>query len=93
MVVANAAQADAVALGDDRRRRHRRARSRRSSKGDTALIHGAWSRPTPTSQAAFDTVERVRDAVHAVTGADALVGGASAIYRRHRGGLRATTTG
>ena len=31
-------------------------------------------------QAAFDTVERVRDAVHAVDGADALVGGTSAIY-------------
>ncbi len=32
-----------------------------------------------TSQAAFDTVERARDAVHAVPGADALVGGASAL--------------
>ncbi len=33
----------------------------------------------PTSQAAFDTVDRVRDKVHAVDGADALVGGGSAI--------------
>src|SRR3954452_11356313 len=33
----------------------------------------------PTSQAAFDTVDRVRDRVHAVEGADALVGGGSAI--------------
>ena len=32
-----------------------------------------------TSQAAFDTVERARTAVHAVPGADALVGGASAL--------------
>ncbi len=32
-----------------------------------------------TSQAAFDTVERARDAVHAVPGAHALVGGASAL--------------
>ncbi len=33
----------------------------------------------PDSQAAFDTVEQVRDAVHAVPEADALVGGASAL--------------
>src|SRR3954469_3909884 len=33
----------------------------------------------PTSQAAFDTVDRVRARVHAVDGADALVGGTSAI--------------
>ena len=34
----------------------------------------------PSTQAAFDTVERVRDAVHAVPGADALVGGSSAFF-------------
>ncbi|WP_426246902.1 MMPL family transporter [Nocardioides sp. LHG3406-4] len=34
----------------------------------------------PSSPAAFATVERVRDAVHAVDGADALVGGGSAFY-------------
>jgi RND superfamily putative drug exporter len=33
-----------------------------------------------SSQAAFDIVESVRDAVHAVEGADALVGGGSAFY-------------
>jgi len=33
-----------------------------------------------SSSAAFETVERVRDAVHAVDGADALVGGGSAFY-------------
>jgi RND superfamily putative drug exporter len=33
-----------------------------------------------SSQAAFDTVERVRAATHAVDGADALVGGGSAFY-------------
>jgi RND superfamily putative drug exporter len=34
----------------------------------------------PASQPAFDAVEAVRDAVHQVDGADALVGGTSAIY-------------
>ena len=34
----------------------------------------------PSTQAAFDTVERVREAVHAVEGADALVGGGSAFF-------------
>jgi RND superfamily putative drug exporter len=33
----------------------------------------------PYSNAAFDTVERVRDAVHGIDGADALVGGTAAI--------------
>jgi len=33
-----------------------------------------------SSTAAFETVERVRDAVHAVDGSDALVGGGSAFY-------------
>jgi RND superfamily putative drug exporter len=33
-----------------------------------------------TTTAAFDTVDEVRDAVHAVDGADALVGGQSALY-------------
>jgi RND superfamily putative drug exporter len=40
-----------------------------------AAIRGDVSSPT-----AFETVERVRDAVHAVDGADALVGGGSAFY-------------
>ena len=34
----------------------------------------------PSTRAAFDTVERVRDAVHDVDGADALVGGGSAFF-------------
>ena len=42
----------------------------------------------PTSQAAFDTVDRVRAKVHAVDGADALVGGGSRDHGRHREGLR-----
>ncbi len=33
----------------------------------------------PTTPAAFETVQRVRDAVHAVDGADALVGGTAAV--------------
>ncbi|MEO6511054.1 MAG: MMPL family transporter [Nocardioides sp.] len=41
----------------------------------TATVDG-----DPASQPAFDAVERVRTAVHQVDGADALVGGTSAIY-------------
>ena len=35
----------------------------------------------PDSTAAFDTIDRVRDAVHAVDGADALVGGNTAVNK------------
>jgi RND superfamily putative drug exporter len=42
------------------------------------LIQGTLAVP-PDSQAAYATVNRVRDAVHAVPGADAKVGGATAI--------------
>jgi putative drug exporter of the RND superfamily len=42
------------------------------------LVQGTLSVP-PDSQAAYATVNRVRDAVHAVPGADAKVGGATAI--------------
>jgi RND superfamily putative drug exporter len=42
------------------------------------LVQGTLTVP-PDSQAAYDTVNRVRDAVHAVPGADARVGGATAI--------------
>jgi RND superfamily putative drug exporter len=48
-------------------------------KGDVALI----TQTVPgdvAGQAAFDSVRQVRDAVHRVQGADALVGGTSAIY-------------
>jgi RND superfamily putative drug exporter len=48
-------------------------------KGNTALI----TQPVPgdvAGQTAFDQVDQVRDAVHAVPGSDALVGGTSAIY-------------
>jgi RND superfamily putative drug exporter len=44
----------------------------------TALITANLDTPDPLSQTAFDTVENVRDAVHAVPGADALVTGSSA---------------
>ncbi|HVI38601.1 MAG TPA: MMPL family transporter, partial [Gaiellales bacterium] len=77
MVVANAGQADAVrsamtgidGIGDP---------SPPIVKGDTALIQ-AQLESDPISQAAFDTVGDVRSAVHQVDGADALVGGGSAI--------------
>jgi len=77
MVVANAGRADAVrsaltgidGIGDP---------SPPVVKGDTALIQ-AQLESDPTSKAAFATVADVRTAVHQVDGADALVGGGSAI--------------
>jgi RND superfamily putative drug exporter len=47
--------------------------------GDVAFIAAPISGDA-ASQATFDVVERVRDAVHQVEGADALVGGWSAVY-------------
>jgi putative drug exporter of the RND superfamily len=43
-----------------------------------AYLEGTLTAP-PDSQAAYDTIDRVRAAVHAVPGADALVGGNTAI--------------
>jgi putative drug exporter of the RND superfamily len=48
------------------------------AKGGLAFLEGTLSSP-PDSQAAKDTVDRVRDAVHRVPGADAEVGGDTAI--------------
>jgi RND superfamily putative drug exporter len=45
-----------------------------------AYLEGTLTSP-PDSTKAFDTVDRVRDAVHKVPGADALVGGNSAINK------------
>jgi RND superfamily putative drug exporter len=78
MVVTNADQAGAVraamagvsGLGEP---------SQPIVKGDVALV----SQPVPgdvAGQSAFDSVKQLRAAVHAVPGADALVGGTSAIY-------------
>jgi RND superfamily putative drug exporter len=47
--------------------------------GDTAYIEANLV-GNPVSEAAYDTVERVRDSVHAVSDSEALVGGASAFY-------------
>jgi RND superfamily putative drug exporter len=47
-------------------------------KGDTALVQAPLE-SDPTSKTAFQTVDKVRTAVHAVPGAHALVGGSSAI--------------
>ncbi len=44
----------------------------------TAYLEGTLT-DEPDSEAAFDTIDRVRDAVHAVPGADAVVGGETAI--------------
>ena len=49
------------------------------TSGDVTFVEAAIG-SDPASPEAFDTVERVRDAVHAVDGADALVGGNSAFY-------------
>jgi len=46
--------------------------------GDTAYLATTLSDP-PDSDAAYDTIDRLRDAVHAVDGADALVGGTTAM--------------
>jgi len=43
-----------------------------------AYLEGTLTAP-PDSQAGYDTIDRVRSAVHAVPGADALVGGVTAI--------------
>ncbi|MGH3500753.1 MAG: MMPL family transporter, partial [Nocardioidaceae bacterium] len=48
------------------------------TKADTTFLQATLSDP-PDSQAAYDTVDRLRDNVHAVPGADALVGGTSAV--------------
>jgi RND superfamily putative drug exporter len=47
-------------------------------EGDTAYLQGTLINP-PDSQAAYDTVDRVRDNVHAISGAQAQVGGNTAI--------------
>ena len=47
-------------------------------RGGYAYLEGTLTAP-PDSQAAYDTIDRVRAAVHAVPGANALVGGATAI--------------
>ena len=47
-------------------------------KGDLAFIQGTMT-AAPDSQAGYDTVDRVRDGVHPIAGADAKVGGTTAI--------------
>ena len=47
-------------------------------KAGHAYLEGTLTTP-PDSQAAYDTIDRVRSAVHAVPGADAQVGGTTAI--------------
>ncbi len=49
------------------------------TSGDVTFVEAAID-SDPSSPVAFATVERVRDAVHAVDGADALVGGNSAFF-------------
>jgi RND superfamily putative drug exporter len=47
-------------------------------EGDTAYVQGTLTAPAD-SQAAYDTVDRLRDRVHAIPGADAKVGGNTAV--------------
>jgi putative drug exporter of the RND superfamily len=47
------------------------------TQGSTALMLGTLTSP-PDSQAAYDTIDRVRGNVHAIPGANALVGGTTA---------------
>ncbi|WP_310528768.1 MMPL family transporter [Nocardioides sp.] len=77
-VVANAAQGDAVAAamtGIDGVENPKAP----LVKDDVAFIEAAID-ADPSSPAAFEAVSSVREAVHAVDGAGALVGGASAFY-------------
>jgi len=78
MVVANAGSEDAIAealTGLDNVEPPKPA----VTSGEVTFVEAAIG-SDPASPLAFDTVERVRDAVHAVDGADALVGGNSAFY-------------
>jgi RND superfamily putative drug exporter len=79
MVVANADQADqvAAAIGN--------VKGVTEVNTDVPPVDGTKLITVPIAgdvadQAAFDTVEAVRSAVHGVDGADALVGGTTAIY-------------
>ena len=49
-----------------------------ATRAGYAYLEGTLTAP-PDSQAAYDTIDRVRSAVHAVPGANALVGGVTAI--------------
>ncbi len=77
MIVANAEQADAVVASLS-------GVSGIGATSEPVVMDGVAFVTAPidgdaTSAAAFETVDRVREAVHAVPGADALVGGSSAI--------------
>jgi RND superfamily putative drug exporter len=78
MIVANADEADQVAeaLGTVD---GLQAPAEPVVKDGVAFIQAVVNADV-SSQAAFATVERARDAVHGIPGADALVGGGSAIY-------------
>ncbi|MEJ7636003.1 MMPL family transporter [Aeromicrobium sp.] len=56
----------------------------KGDSGGTSYIEGALT-SAPDSKAAFDTIDEARDAVHAVDGADALVGGNTAINKDVQG--------
>ena len=78
-VVANAEQADAVRDAMTGIDGLAQAGGAGAPKAGVAFIEAAMAGDA-ASQTAFDIVEQVRDNVHGVEGADALVGGWSAVY-------------
>ena len=58
----------------------------KGEKDGRAYMEGTLA-AAPDSSAAFDTVDRVRDAVHDIDGASAIVGGNTAVNQRHAGRL------
>ena len=91
MIVANSDKAADVAQALSGRPGPRRARASPSIKDGVAFIAAPLDGDA-SSPAGVHTVEAARDAVHAVAGADALVGGASAILPRHARRPPAATT-
>ena len=79
MVVANADRADAVASAISSLPGLPDAVTQIPPQGGTKLITVPVAGDV-ADQAAFDAVQSIRDAVHAVPGADAAVGGTSALY-------------
>jgi RND superfamily putative drug exporter len=76
-IIAAAGSADSVAAAADVEGVATVRQADRSADGRWVRIEAVLNDP-PDSSAAMDTVHRIRDAVHAVPGADALVGGDTA---------------
>jgi RND superfamily putative drug exporter len=79
MVVSNADQADAVAKAINGVEGVGEVNDQIPAQGGVKLI-SVGVQGDPAAQSAFDEVTAIRSAVHGVDGADALVGGTSALY-------------